>query len=234
MSSSRLPGKVTRTVVGQPMLSLQLERLKRTKMIDRLVVATSTGSDDDEIEKLCTECDVACFRGELNDVLDRYYQAAREYGADTIMRLTADCPLTDPEVIDRLIEFFEGGNFDYASNVIERTWPRGLDAEIMSFETLERVWHEAKTKPEREHVTLHIYTHPQRFRLGSLTNDIDLSHLRWTVDEAADMEMVSCVYEALYREDPTFTTADVVAYLDRNPQVAAINASVQQMPVPQT
>lgn len=233
MSSSRLPGKVMLPVAGAPMLARQLERLRRSKGIERLVVATSTGSDDDAIEQLCDESGTECFRGDLEDVLDRYYQAASHYRAGTIIRLTADCPLADPEVIDRLIAFYEGSEFDYASNIIERTWPRGLDAEIMSFETLERTWQDAERQPEREHVTLYIYRHPERFRLGSFTGDADRSHLRWTVDEVADLEMVRRVYGALYPDNPAFTTADVLEYLDRNPDVAAINTQIRQKPVAQ-
>lgn len=226
MSSSRLPGKVLAPILGRPMLALQLERLRRATRLDALVVATSEGSDDDAIADCCTELGIAVHRGALDNVLDRYYQAALRFEATAIVRLTADCPLADPTVIDGLVAFFESGGFDYASNALQRTWPRGLDAEIMTFDTLETAWQEARRKDDLEHVTSFIYRHPDRFRLGAFTGDTDLSHLRLTVDYTEDLRLVESVYGALYDTDPQFSTADVVAFLDANPQVRALNSGV--------
>ncbi len=225
-SSSRLPGKVLKPILGQPMLTLQLERLKRVSRMDALVVATSDLPEDDAIERLCRDAATPCFRGSLDDVLDRVHGAARQYGATVVVRLTADCPLTDPDLIDDLIEFFEAGDYDYASNTLEPTWPDGLDAEVMRFAVLETAWREAASGSEREHVTLFLYNHPTRFKLGSFKNRTDMSGLRWTVDEPEDFELVSQIYQALYEEQPAFGTADILAYLKAHPELSALNSQI--------
>lgn len=225
-SSSRLPGKVLKPILGQPMLARQLERLKRAARMDALVVATSDLPEDDAIERLCRDVATPCFRGSLDDVLDRIYGAARHHNATVVVRLTADCPLTDPEVIDDLIAFFEAGDYDYASNTIEPTWPDGLDAEVMRFTALETAWREATAGSDREHVTPFLYNHPTRFNLGSFKNPTDLSGLRWTVDEPEDFELVTKIYQALYRKRPAFGTADILGYLGAHPELSALNSGI--------
>lgn len=224
VSSTRLPGKVLKPLLGAPMLTRQIERVRRARLIDTLIVATSTDPSDDAIEALCRGAGIACHRGALQDVLDRYYQAAKPYQPDHIVRLTGDCPLADPEVIDRLIRFYLDGGYDHASNGGEpTTFPDGLDVEAFRFSALEAAWREARLPSEREHVTPFIYNHPERFRLGSYRNDVDLSHLRWTVDEPADFDLVKIVYEALYPAKPDFGTADILALLDARPELGAMN-----------
>lgn len=225
-SSTRLPGKVLMPILGQPMLARQIERVRRARRIDRLVVATSSEASDDAVAALCHQLGVARFRGSLDDVLDRFYKAAAPYRPAHVVRLTGDCPLADPHLIDRLIGFHLDGGFDYSSNSLERTYPRGLDAEIMNLATLGEAWHEARLAPEREHVTPFIYRHPERYRLGSLTGDRDLSALRWCVDEPEDMEVARSIYGALYPANPNFTTADILDYLSRHRDVAGHNAAI--------
>ncbi len=224
-SSSRLPGKVLKPLLGVPMLLRQIERLQRAKKIDQLLVVTSTEPSDDSIEKLCADNDIACFRGNLNDVLDRFYQAARPLQPDHIVRLTADCPLTDPALIDDVIEFYIAGNYDYASNAVEPTYPDGLDVEVCRFACLEQAWQEAKLPSQREHVTPFIHQQPQRFSIGHYKNPVNLSHLRWTVDEPKDFELVTKIYEALYPKNPSFSTQDILILLDEHSELVHLNTT---------
>jgi spore coat polysaccharide biosynthesis protein SpsF len=221
-SSRRLPGKVLKPLLGRPMLERQIERLGRARRLDRLTVATSTDTSDDAIAELCARIGIDCFRGSLGDVLDRFYRAALAAKPDMVVRLTGDCPLTDPAVIDALIDLHRAGSFDYSSNAQVRTYPDGLDAEIMQLATLETAWREATLPSEREHVTPFIHRRPERFRLGSLTQTPDRSHLRWVVDDPQDFVFVTAIYEALYPPNPAFTSADILDLLARRPDIAAL------------
>jgi len=225
MSSTRLPGKVLKQVLGKPLLELQIERLRRSCRLEKLVLATSDRPEDSPIEELCKKLSVTCFRGSLEDVLDRVYRAALVYSPTAILRLTADCPLADPTLIDKLVRFFELGNYDYASNTLDRTWPDGLDAEITRFETLHAAWTDASSAHDREHVTPYIYLHPERFSLGSLTQDTDYSHLRWTVDDPIDFQLIEQIYAALYPSSANFTTQDVLRLLESRPDLKVLNAA---------
>ncbi len=226
LSSSRLPGKVLMPILGQPMLWHHLERIKRVTKIDKIVVATSDQSDDDPIEKLCQDSDVACFRGSLNNVLDRYYKAAQKYDADIVIRLTGDCPLADSSVIDFGIRYFMKNDFDYVSNCVERSYPIGLDMEIFKFSCLEESQKEATLPSQKEHVTPFIQDNPGRYKIGHFKNDLDLSHHRWTVDEPADFEFVKQVYESLYNDNPNFTTNDILNLLEEKPELCQINYDI--------
>lgn len=228
VSSSRLPGKVLKPLLGVPMLLRQIERLKKSRKIDRLLVATSTEPSDDPIEKLCEENGIACYRGSLNDVLDRFYQAARGFDPEHVVRLTADCPLTDAKLIDDVIGFYLDGGFDYASNAIQATYPDGLDMEVFSFSCLERAWREAALPSQREHVTPFIHQQPLLFKIGHYKNSSDLSHLRWTVDEPKDFELVTMVYEALYPKNPGFSTQEILQLLDQKPELVHWNTTHQR------
>jgi len=223
MSSSRLPGKVLLPLAGAPMLARQIERLRRAETPERLIVATSDQPEDLPIAKLANELGLEAFRGSLNDVLDRFYHAALPHRPDWIVRVTGDCPLADWTVIDACVRFALDGGYDYASNTLEPSWPDGLDVEVARFAALETAWQEARSPVEREHVMPFITRRPERFRLGSLRNDEDLSALRWTVDEPADYRFVAQVYETLYPANPHFGTADILALLAREPRLAEIN-----------
>lgn len=226
MSSTRLPGKVLKPIVGRPMLDLQLERLKRATAIDKLIVATSDQPDDDPIARLCEQQDIGVFRGSLSDVLGRYHGALGAFGpADHVVRLTADCPLADPDVIDGCIALHLASGADYTSNGVERTFPRGLDVEVMTAAALERAYREATAQDEREHVTMHIYRNRQTFKLSHYVQDRKLGSLRWTVDTPEDLEMVRAVYLALYAGMPDFRQADILTLLLGHPEIAVINAN---------
>jgi spore coat polysaccharide biosynthesis protein SpsF (cytidylyltransferase family) len=223
MSSTRLPGKVLQPIIGKPMLSLQLERISRSRLITHICVATSTDSSDDAIADLCRDLDIDYFRGSLSDVLDRFYQASQKYTSDLLVRLTGDCPLCDPEVIDTVTERALSGPFDYVSNCLRRTYPVGLDTEVFTPEALETVHREARLPSEREHVTPYIYNHPEKFLTGNVACDRDLSHHRWTVDEPDDLTFVAQVFEHLYHANANFNTRDILQLLTRKPDLATIN-----------
>ena len=226
MGSTRLPGKTMKPILGRPMLEILIERLKRCKSADELIVATTTDKKDDLIEELSGRLGVLCFRGDEEDVLNRYYEAARARGLDVIARVTSDCPLMDPVLVDDMIGYYLGKrSVDYASNTIRRTYPRGFDIEVFSFESLRRSALNAGKKYQREHVTPYIY---ENMRTAVRVNQADYSRYRVTVDTAEDFELVSFVYEALYNKDKDFGWKDVVDFLDSRPDVARINQRVEQ------
>lgn len=223
MSSSRLPGKVLEPILGVPMLMRQIERVRRMKTLDGLTVATSSASEDDPIEVACTENGVDCFRGSLPDVLDRFYRAAESRQARTVVRITGDCPLIDPDIGDRVVELFVREGCDYASNRTEPTFPDGLDVDVIDAAALRLAWEEAELPSEREHIVPFFWGRAGRFRMGLLRSEEDLSHLRWTVDEPEDLAFVRAVYQALYPETPDFGMDNVLHFIHSHPEVAAIN-----------
>jgi spore coat polysaccharide biosynthesis protein SpsF len=225
--STRLPGKVLKEILGRPMLARQIERLQRATALDELIVATSTENADSAIEELCKILGLACYRGSHTDVLDRFYRASADRGAEHVVRLTGDCPLSDPELVDRVIRTHLGQSCDYTSNVLERTYPDGLDVEVFRFSCLEQAWREAQLPSQREHVTRFFYENPERFRLGSVRGETDLSGHRWTVDEAEDFRFVAAVYEALYPHNAAFSTADILELLERRPDLLGGGDSAQ-------
>jgi glutamate-1-semialdehyde aminotransferase/spore coat polysaccharide biosynthesis protein SpsF (cytidylyltransferase family)/predicted dehydrogenase len=225
MGSSRLPGKSLAEIEGHPMLWHVVRRVKRACKVDRVVVATSTAPADDAIAKMCREIGVPCHRGSETDVLDRFYHAARAEKAAQVVRITADCPLIDPGVIDRVVQRFQRGDLDYASNAMVRTYPDGLDTEIFSFAALERAWHEAAKTSEREHVTP--YLRSDKFRTANVESDSTsmFQHYRWTVDEAQDLEFIRSVYRALGAKE-NFGMKDVLDLIERNPGLEKMNSEI--------
>ncbi len=224
VSSSRLPGKALKPLLGQPMLARQIERLHRVEGWSKLVVATSTDRSDDAVADLCQTLGIGCHRGSLEDVLARFWQAARAEQASHIVRLTGDCPLTDPALIDRVIACHLASGADYTSNCLRPSYPDGLDVEAMRWSALDAAHHEAVSIAEREHVTLFIHRRPDRFICENIAAPEDWSALRWTVDEAEDLALVEAIYEALYPVDPAFTTADILDWLARHPAWRTFNA----------
>lgn len=225
MSSSRLPGKVLLPLLGEPMLARQIERLRRAQRIDKLIVATSAAPSDDPIAEQCVRLGVACFRGALDDVLDRFEQAARPHDPQHVVRLTADCPLADPELIDQLIAKHLASGADYTTNANPPSYPDGLDAEVIRYAVLHIAWREARRQSEREHVTLFVASQSERFAIETLRSEVDLSALRWTVDEADDLELVEHIYAALYPANPAFTMQDVLHLLEARPELRTFNTT---------
>lgn len=234
MGATRLPGKVLLPLQGRSVLEHVVGRVRGASRLAEVCVATTTSPGDDAIVAECARLGVASFRGSEQDVLDRYYQAAKSRSAEAIVRVTADCPLYDPAHLDELLRLFNEANagavtVDYFSNcTMHRTFPRGLDTEIFSFAALERAWREAKQPHEREHVTPYLYGHPELFRLRSFEGDTDLSGHRWTLDTPEDWQFVQAVYEALGGGGAAFTTGDVLKLLKERPELAKLNAHVQQ------
>lgn len=227
MGSSRLPNKVMMDFVGKPNLFHVVNRVNRSCLIDRVVVATTVSESDDKIEAFCKENNISFFRGSVDDVLDRFYQCAIYHGAkegDRLVRITADCPLIDANVIDDVIKLAISGDYDYASNVEPPTFPDGLDTEVVKFEVLEKVWSSAILKSDREHVTTFIRNSQTMFNKANLRNEIDLSDLRWTLDENEDYEFIKLIYESLYPIKPAFFKNDVIEYLKMNPEISEINS----------
>ncbi|HPA37361.1 MAG TPA: glycosyltransferase family protein [Phenylobacterium sp.] len=212
MSSSRLPGKVMRPILGQPMIALQIERVRRSRRLAEVVVATSIDPSDDPLAAFLATIGVRVVRGPLDDVLGRFIAVIDTLGlTGDLVRLTADCPLADPEVIDACIDLLKQGGFDYASNGRLRTYPRGLDVEVFRIQALQQAARETNAPYDREHVTPWLYRPGSPFSQGELVQEIDESPLRWTVDLPADFEFVRRVYETLYPANPAFTSDDIRA-----------------------
>jgi spore coat polysaccharide biosynthesis protein SpsF len=229
MNSSRLPGKVLADISGQPMLSWVARRAQRASTITRVAVATTTDPSDDPVEAACQMLGIECCRGSQFDVLDRYYQCARALGAEVIVRITADCPLMDPALIDQVVSEFNHACVDFAANRLpppwHRTYPIGLDVEVCTFAALERAWKEATLPYEREHVMPYLYDEPDRFRITILDNQADYGSLRWTVDTPEDLEFIRRLIAVLGRQD--FSWLDVLALVSEHPELQEINAGVR-------
>lgn len=227
MTSTRLPGKVLKTVLGKSLLEYQIERLKRIRSVDEIVIATTTNDTDQPIVDLCDRLSVAYFRGSEEDVLARYHGAAKQYSADVIVRITSDCPVIDPTVCEEAIACFIENQDQYDYVRLEQ-YPRGLDAEVFSFKVLDECFKEATSNPDREHVTPFIYRHPERYRVGQMICDNNYSHHRWTVDTAEDFELVKRIIEELYPFKNRFAFVDILDVLTKNPAWYDINQKVQQ------
>jgi spore coat polysaccharide biosynthesis protein SpsF len=227
MGSSRLPGKVLKPLGGRSVLSWVIERVRQFGRIDSLLVATTAESADDAVVKEAERCSAEVFRGNESDVLDRYYRGACHAGADVIVRITSDCPLIDPEVSDYTIQKFLDELPDYASNGLERTYPRGLDTEVMTFAALERAWREASEPYQRAHVTPYLYQNPDKFRLLSVKGEADFSGYRWTLDTQEDAEFLQEIFARL-GGSVDFTWRDVLRLLEREPALAEKNQHIRQ------
>jgi spore coat polysaccharide biosynthesis protein SpsF len=231
MGSTRLPGKVLRTLAGRPMLLRIVDRLRACPAIANIVVATSDRDKDEAIRQMCAAQQIDCFAGSEHDVLDRFYRAAVTFQGDPVIRITADCPLVDPGLLAKLIALFQEGGYDYVGVATgagalflgQGRYPDGLDAECFTLAALERTWREATSPPDREHVTPYIWRHEDLFRCGQLTSPVDYAHLRWTVDNEADFELIAHIYEALDRDGAAFGMEDVLRYLAAHPEIAATN-----------
>lgn len=232
MGSTRLPGKVMQDIGGATMLARVVNRTRRARLVNEVVVATSTSEKDEALVGECERLGVRLFRGSEEDVLDRYHGAARAFGAEVVVRITSDCPLIDPELIDRTITAFQQQNADYTSNALERTWPRGLDTEVFKAEALKRAWEEAKEPYQRAHVTPYLYQHPEWFRIVPFKGETDYSGYRWTVDTPADLALVREIYARLGNRD-TFSWREALAVMEADPALAEINREILQKPLEQ-
>lgn len=228
MGSTRLPGKVLKKVLGKTLLEHLVLRVKRAHKLDKIIVATTTEKEDGSIEKLAKSLGVSVYRGSVNDVLDRYYQAAKEVNAQTIVRLTGDCPLMDPKVIDRCVDFYKRNSFDYVSNINPPTFPDGMDVEVFSFAVLEKAWQEAKRDSDREHVTPFI-RNSGNFKTANVRNGVDVSGLRLTVDEARDLFLIQALISYFSKGgEEAFSLQDIIALWQKNPKFFSCNQDIRR------
>jgi spore coat polysaccharide biosynthesis protein SpsF (cytidylyltransferase family) len=225
MGSSRLPGKVLKDIQGKPMLQRVIERVKEAALVDEVILATTTDTSDDQVAIFAESINCIVFRGSIDDVLDRYYQAATLAGSDYVVRITADCPVMDPAVIDKAIKTFIEGDYDYVSTADPKpTFPDGLDVWVVPYTILKRTWNEAELKSEREHVFPYIYNNPDKFKIGTVSHDPDLSELRWTVDQDEDLLFIRKIYAEL--GDRIFSMQEVLELLENKPELQSINNGI--------
>lgn len=227
MGSTRLPGKVLRDLGGETVLARVVSRTRRSTLLGGVCVATSVLPVDDVIAQECGRLSVACFRGDEEDVLDRYYQAAQHHSADAVVRITADCPLVDPELIDDTVRAFRDRKPDYATNSLLVTYPRGLDVEVFTMDALARAWREAREPYQRVHVTPYIYENPRAFTALSLVAPADYSRYRWTLDTPEDLVLLRAIYQRFGNRDD-FHWREVLALMEREPEMAEMNSQVRQ------
>lgn len=224
-NSKRLPGKVLLPLGGKTILENVVERVRRAKKIEQVVVATSESNSDDIIADLCINKNILVYRGDLDDVLNRFYNTAKKFNEPSICRITGDCPLIDPGLIDKVAEIFEIGSYDYVSTGrIKSTFPDGLDTEIFTFEALTKAYKEAKLLSEREHVTPYIWKNPDVFKIYTLENETDQSLYRLTVDEAEDYQLMKLIYEKV----GDLSSENVVKFLEKNTEIKSINNEIKR------
>lgn len=224
MGSHRLPGKVLMPLAGRPVLWHVINRLKYSQKINVIVVATTGEIIDDAVVNLCRDIGVQYFRGSQGDVLDRYYQAAKMFNADPIVRITADCPVIDPYIVDEVVEGFLKGNYDIYG--LNGEFPDGLDCTVFSFRALQDAWKNAILPSEREHVCPYMESHPEKFRTGGYEKFKDMGSYRWTLDTAEDYKFLCEVFSRLYREDSLFLTNDILKLLEMEPHLLQINRHI--------
>jgi spore coat polysaccharide biosynthesis protein SpsF len=227
MGSTRLPGKVLKDLGGETVLARVVNRTRRAMLLDDVAVATSTLPADDAIAQECERLKVACFRGDEVDVLDRYYRAAQKFAADAIVRITADCPLIDAELIDATIRSSLEQEADYGTNSLVLTYPRGLDVEVFTADALARTWSAAKEEYQRIHVTPYLYENPELFKVISIAEEVDHSKYRWTLDTIEDLEVLRAVYKHFGNRD-SIRWIEVLDLMKAQPELAALNSHVRQ------
>ena len=230
MGSTRLPGKILKLASGKTLLEHLISRLRRADSIDKIIIATTNSENDEAVCRLAKKIGVSCFRGSESDVLDRYYQAAKEFKADVVVRITGDCPLIDPDIVDRVVtqylKFVD--EFDYVSNVRPPTYPDGMDVEVFSIKTLETFWKKAGLQSEREHVTAYLTDHMRDFRVMNVTSEQDHSNLRLTVDNPEDLKLVRCIIRALFAEKKYFDLKDILSFLKTRTDLSLINSHIKR------
>lgn len=230
-SSTRLPRKVLKPIVGKPMLWHIIQRIKAAETVDEILVATTNKNGDRKIIEIAKRLGLDSLAGNEEDVLDRFYQAAKRCKADVVVRITSDDPFKDPVIIDKITQTFlqRKDKIDYVSNTIKPTYPEGLDIEVFSFVALEKAWKRATSKFDRGHVTSYIWRHPEEFRIMNVENEKgDLSNMRWTVDTREDLNFAREVYKRLYKEGEIFRTEDILDLLHKHPEISKVNEKIER------
>lgn len=226
IGSTRLPGKVLLNLEDKTVLEHVVRRVKSSEYVDDVVVATTISKDDLRIVELCARLGISVYCGSENDVLDRYYQAAKLFRAENIVRITSDCPVIDSKIIDEVISLHLKNNADYTSNTLNETYPDGEDVEVFTFASLKKAWKNAKLASEREHVTPYIRNNPDIFKHASLEYKEDLSQKRWTLDNVEDLEFLRLVYKYLYSKNSLFGMDDILALISEKPEIEKINQHI--------
>lgn len=226
MGSTRLPGKVMMNILDKPMLWHVISRVKHSNILNDIVIATTTLNEDKRILEFASEMGIKSYAGSKDDVLDRFYRAAMITNADVIVRITADCPLSDPKVIDEVVLFYLNNDFDYVSTSIEPTYPDGIDVEVFGFDVLKKAWNEAKLPSEREHVTPFIWKNPGIFKIQNYKYNENISYMRWSVDEKCDLEFIIEIYKKLYHEGNIFYIEDIIKILEKYPELMYMNRGI--------
>lgn len=227
LGSTRLRGKVLLDLEGRTVLEHVIRRVKSSKLVNDVIVATTINKDDLEIVKLCANLGISVYCGSEDDVLDRYYQVARLFKPDHIVRITSDCPLIDPKLIDEVITLHVGEKADYTSNTIKETYPDGEDIEVFTFAALKEAWKKANMSSEREHVTPFMRKIPA-FKLINLESDRDLSHKRWTLDNPEDYQFIKLIYKNIYNKNIDFGMVEILEFIDKNPDIEKINQNINR------
>lgn len=228
MGSTRLPRKMFKKILGKPLLWHIIQRVEATRSVKRIILATTKSKEDIQIVNFAKELKLPYFCGSTNNVLGRFYEAARKFGSDIIVRITPDDPFKDPQIIDNFVEYFlkHKNQFDYVSNTIKPTYPEGLDIEIFTFKALERAWLEAKKSSEKEHLTPYIWSNPQKFRIKNLSYKKNLSRFRWTIDYPQDLKFAREIYKKLYPKKKIFLMKDILKLLKEEPELQKINQDI--------
>lgn len=227
MGSTRLPGKSMADTCGKPLIKWVFERLAKSKTVTMAILATTTDEEDRKLVEFAEKAGIPYFAGHPTDVLDRYYQTSKKYHVEIIVRITGDCPLIDPEVVDVVVNEFTSGWFDYVSNINPPTYPDGLDVEVFSFASLEKAWEKATKRYQREHVTPYLRENPSEFRQKNVKSQVDLSGFRWTVDHSQDLVFV----RNLCRLMPNIQSAgymEILAFLQAHPEIQSINSKIKR------
>jgi spore coat polysaccharide biosynthesis protein SpsF len=224
MGSTRLPGKIMKPLAGKPVLWHVVDRLSHSHYLKGIVVATSVSPEDDVVAAFCKEQKIQYFRGSEHDVLDRYYRAAAGFRADPVVRITADCPVIDPDIVDEIIRGFFDGGYDVYGHGGE--FPDGLDCEMFSYRVLEDTWENADLPSEREHVGPYMRKHPEKYKIGAYEKFRGLAHHRWTLDEESDLRFLEKIYDRLYSEGTIFSTSDILSLLKAEPEIAEVNSGI--------
>jgi spore coat polysaccharide biosynthesis protein SpsF len=228
VGSSRLPGKVLKNICGKTVLEHDINRLKLSSVIDEIIIATTAEPQDDKIVDEAKRLGVKYFRGSEKDVLSRYYLAAKDAGADVVVRVTGDCPCIDYTILDNMIRLFKENKFDYINNTSERTFPRGYDVEVFTFQALEIAYKNATKDYEREHVTPYLYDCNNNFKCFTYKNNVDYSKYRITLDTEEDLQLITIIYEKLFDNKGYFLLDDVVEFLEKNQDIVKINQEIEQ------
>ena len=229
MGSSRLPGKIMLTASKKPLLEHLIDRIRDSKTIDKIVIATSTNKEDDTIEEFCKEKNIFYYRGSENDVLSRYKMTAEEFSADTIVRITSDTPLLHFSIVDKVVQVYIDNNYDYVSNStpLPRTYPDGMNVEVFSKKILDEMYNNAKKPSEREHVTLFVVLQSKKYKIFRVDYKKDISKYRFNLDYELDYKLIKEIFNNLYKKGEIFTMEEIIKFLENNPDISKINSEIK-------